>query len=222
MVIRDVAVGAAEDGYLPVTLDTSRGSVACRYYPAAGSHRAAVWVGGVGGGWDTPARGLYPRLCADLVHEGIASLRVRFRHPTILEEAVLDVLAGLSYLEAEGIAKVALTGHSFGGAVVIQAAAASPLVRTVVALATQSYGTDVVRDLAPRCAVLLIHGTHDQVLAPINAELVYRLAGEPKQVVLLEGAGHVLDEAAQEVYRSTRAWILRYLDADVPRAGHPA
>jgi hypothetical protein len=50
---------------------------------------------------------------------------VRFRHPTRLEESILDVLAGINYLQSEGMKVIALTGHSFGGAVVIQAAAIS-------------------------------------------------------------------------------------------------
>ena len=45
----------------------------------------------------------------------------------------MDVLAGISFLEQEGIGGVSLTGHSFGGAVVIQAASRSPLVRAIAA-----------------------------------------------------------------------------------------
>lgn len=91
------------------------------------------------------------------VGEGVASLRVRFCHPTILEEASLDVLAGLIYLEGEGIDTVVLIGHSLGDAVVIQVATLDEQVRTVVTLATQSYGTAPVSQLAPRCSILLIH-----------------------------------------------------------------
>src|SRR4051794_15003136 len=82
---------------------------------------------GAGGGWDSPARGLSPRLCEELRAEGIASLRVCFRNPADLAGCVLDVRAGLAYLEHGGAEKVALAGHSLGGAVVIQAAAVSPV-----------------------------------------------------------------------------------------------
>jgi thioesterase domain-containing protein len=97
-----------------------------------GAKQAAIWVGGVGGDWDTPAQGLYPRLCQELTSEGIASLRVHYRYPTELVEAVLDVLAGITFLQDEGIESIALIGHSFGGAVVIQAAAQAEDVHTVV------------------------------------------------------------------------------------------
>ena len=212
-VTRDVTVGPLERGYCGVELRTDRGPVACRYYRAPGASRAVVYVGGVGGGWDTPARGLYPRLCEDLQGEGIAGLRVRFRDPRLLSEAAHDVLAGLRYLESDGIEAAAAIGHSFGGAVVIRAAALWPNVRTVVTLATQSYGAEPVVDLAPGASILLVHGTDDEVLPPRCSELLYGLAREPKRLLFYDGAGHVLDEAAEEVRRAVRDWLVEQLRA---------
>ena len=198
--------------YRSLTLSTSRGHVECRHYEAPGARRAAVWVGGVGGGFDTPASGLYPQLCGELVDAAIASLRVRFRHPTLLDEAVFDVLAGVAYLEETGVDDVALVGHSFGGAVVIRAGARSDAARTVVTLATQGYGAGPVSALSPRCSILLVHGTNDRVLPPHSSEYVHGLAHEPKRLVLYPGAGHGLDEAADEVRELVRSWILEQLN----------
>ncbi len=132
------------DGYTPIRLVTRRGGgVDCRYYHIAGALKAIIWVGGVGGGWDTPARGLYPNLCQKLIKKEINSLRVRFRYPTDLYESILDVIESIHFLEQQGIESVGLVGHSFGGAVVIQdGTASSDTVRTVVTLSTQSYGTE--------------------------------------------------------------------------------
>src|SRR3712207_3421720 len=48
-----------------------------------GIKSGVVLVGGVGGGWDSPARGLYHSLSIRLSRElGICSLRIRFRHST--------------------------------------------------------------------------------------------------------------------------------------------
>lgn len=91
MVIHDIEVSPHQEGYYPVNLKTSRGIVECRYYPVTGAQRGAIWVGGAGGGWDTPAQGLYPQLCQELMGEAIASLQVRYRYPNNLEESVLDV-----------------------------------------------------------------------------------------------------------------------------------
>src|SRR5439155_16139489 len=104
MKMQDVQVGEpAQEGYLPVTLVTSRGTISYRYYEAPGARCGAIWVGGVGGGWDTPSRSLYFRLCHELLDASIASLRVRLRHPTILGEAILDVLAGINFLRSRGL-----------------------------------------------------------------------------------------------------------------------
>lgn len=208
----DVQRSRTYEPYQPVRLVTDRGDVACRFYEALGARRGAVWVGGAGGGWDTPARDLYPRLCQELLSEGIASLRVRFRNPRVLDEAVHDVQAGLAFLRGKGADTLALVGHSFGGAVVIQAAEADVAVRTVVALATQSYGAEPAARLGPRCSVLLIHGTADEVLSAGCSRHVYHIAQDPRRLILYPGAGHVLDEAADEVHQVVRDWILSALD----------
>ena len=207
----DATVGTADaEGFRPASLETDRGPVQARYYPVAGGALAVLRVGGVGGGFDTPARGLYPRLAADLNADGIASLRLRFRDPRDLEEAVYDVLCGLSFLGLQGIHHVALVGHSFGGAVVIQAAASNRgAVCSVVTLATQGYGTAPVTDLA--CPILLVHGEADEILSPSCSLHVYRKAREPKKLVLVPGTGHAMDEASEAVCREVRDWLKAHL-----------
>lgn len=200
------------DGFTPVVLDTARGPVEAHHYPVPNATRAALWVGGVGGGFDTPARGLYPRLCRSFQDRGIQSLRVRFRRSTSLPDAVADVLEGIEHLRRHGVTAVALAGHSFGGAVVIQAALSAPdVVRAVVTLASQSFGADGIANL--RCPVLLIHGEADEVLPPKCTLLLHRLAREPKRLVLIPGAGHCLDETAEAVCREVEDWIPRQLGA---------
>ncbi|WP_049976408.1 alpha/beta hydrolase [Azospirillum sp. B506] len=211
MPLLDATMGiAAPEGFRPVTLETDRGPVQSRYYPAPGGELAVLWVGGVGGGFDTPACGLYPRLAADFTADGVASLRLCFRDSRDLAEAVYDVLCGLSFLGRQGIHHVALVGHSFGGAVVIQAAASNRgAVCTVVTLATQSYGTDPVGDLS--CPILLIHGEADGILPASCSIHVHRKACEPKKLVLVPGTGHALEEASEAVCREVRDWLKTYL-----------
>lgn len=57
------------------------------------------------------------------MNENISSLRIQYRNPVNMEECIYDVITGINFLEREGIFVIALTGHSIGGAVVIQAAA---------------------------------------------------------------------------------------------------
>lgn len=203
--------------YELVKLNTQRGEIVCRYY-SSNTHNpasvAVVYVTGVGGGWGTPAIGLYPRLCCSLAGIGIDGLRVRYRHPTDLLESVFDTLAGITFLREEHrIKAIGLVGHSFGGAVVIQAAVqASDMVSTLVTLATQSYGAaPAISKLKQGTSALMIHGSDDKVLPAYCSEEVYQKAHDPKQIVLCEGAGHGLDEVSEEVYELVYGWLVNSL-----------
>ncbi len=197
--------------YRPLTIQTDRGSVHSRYYDADGSDRGLVMVGGVGGGFDSPARNLYPRLCEDLQQLGIRCLRIRYRHPAYLGEAVLDTVLGIRFLKRQGVRSLGLIGHSLGGAVVIQAAAADPAVRTIVTLSTQCFGAEPLAAMPADVSVLLIHGSADRVLPPSCSEAARQLARGRASLVIYEGAGHVLREAAPRVYADVRSWILQHL-----------
>ena len=163
-----------ENEYRLVKLLTShQQKTDCRYYYACeDAKKAVIYFGGIGGGWDSPARELYLKLSRKVISNGISSLRIRYRHPTYLDECVKDVIAGIKFLENNRIQSVGLVGHSLGGAVVIKAS--TSIVRTVVTLATQSYGAvEPVSELGQKgCSILLIHGT-DDVLSPICSSYVY-------------------------------------------------
>ena len=227
----------ADEAFQPIKLATERGDVDCRYYRSPSSARndkevaiinerqspppaAVIFVTGVGGGWGTPAKGLYSRLCNFLSKEhGISAMRIRYRYPTDLLESVFDVLVGITFLKQnEQVRKIGLVGHSFGGAVVLQAAAAaSDTVSTVVTLATQSYGaTDAVTRLkhggsSNHVSLLLIHGTKDGVLPVRCSQQIHQMASEPKRLVVFKGAGHGLDEASEEIYKLVYEWLVSYL-----------
>jgi hypothetical protein len=51
----------------------------------------------------------------------------------------------------------------------------------------------------------------DQVLPPDCSSQVHALAHEPKRLVLLARAGHLLDEAADEVTELVQGWLLERL-----------
>lgn len=199
------------DEFESVIIDTSRGKVECRYYATKSTDKAVIMVGGIGGGFDTPANGLYPRLCNELPGSGISSLRVRFRYPTDLAEAVMDVLVGIEFLKEEGITGFGLIGHSFGGAVAIQAAHNENAVKTIVTLSTQSSGISPISNLAERVSVLLVHGDEDKTLPSGISVYAYSLAHEPKKLSIYEGAGHSLDEVSDQVYIEVKKWIENYL-----------
>lgn len=203
-------------GFLAITIHSSRGDIEGRFYPCEGEVGAAIFVGGASGGWGSPGDDVYGRLAKGLVSDGVSPLWVRFRHPGVFAESVLDVLAGLSLLRGLGATRAALVGISFGGAVVIHAAVLSPeLIRGVAALSCQLVGTERVAEVAPR-PLLLVHGTGDLVIDKASAEIIYGNAGEPKELVLYEGAGHGLWECGDELYELLRGRLVEWVG---PRRG---
>ena len=208
--IRRVGAEAQPDGTLAVEIDTSRGPIPGVFHPHEGSDGAVVWVCGARGGLDGPAGGLYADLARDLAPRGVSSLRLDYRRPGELAECVLDALAGVSMLKGLGARRVALVGHSFGGAVVIAAGGLSPTVTAVAALSSQTYGATGAARLAPR-PLLLVHGEDDTRLPAACSRQIYEWASEPKEIVLYPGAGHSLVECAAELRAMLAEWVVGVL-----------
>ncbi len=193
-----------EGEYLGLRTDT--GTILCRWHTAMAGDAAVLWAFGAGGGLNGPAGGLYPRLATRLAVEGVASMELAYRHAGDLDQCILDVLLGVTYLGRIGRTRVALVGHSFGGAVAIAAGTMSPAVVGVAALSSQTYGTVAVDQLSPR-PLLLVHGTQDQVLPDRCSRDLYRRAREPKELILYPGSGHGLDECREELDRDLLRWL---------------
>jgi dienelactone hydrolase len=140
----------------------------------------------------------------------VSSLRIRYRQPTDLDLCVEDALVGIEFLEQQAVSRIALVGHSFGGAVAIQAGAASPSVAAAATLACQSFGTGAADRVAPR-PLLLVHGANDTTLPPECSAYIYERALEPKELVILPGAGHCFDEAVSELHDLLSTWLNRVL-----------
>lgn len=194
-----------------LVLHTTRGDILGIYHPVPGAQEGVLWVWGVRGGVDGPANGCYRILAHQLAQEhGVASLRLDYRRPGVFPECVLDTLAGLTFLKGMGVKRAGLVGHSFGGAVVIAAAPFSDIVVCVVALSTQTYGAHGAGRVSPR-PLLLVHGEADTHLPPSCSRMVYGWAQEPKELVLLPGAGHSLREAADTLLPLLKGWLLHHL-----------
>ncbi|MGB6836721.1 MAG: alpha/beta hydrolase [Dehalococcoidia bacterium] len=201
------------DGGEPLRIETERGPISCLYHRGQADAGALIMVGGTDGGFQGPADAIYPALAHDLLEHGIGSLRLDFRihvAPGPVEEGAYDVLAGVSFLKGQGVSKIGLIGHSYGGAVVIAAGALSPAVSAVVTLSTQSAGATLAPQLAPR-PLLLIHGAEDRRLPPDCSRYVYRLAREPKQLLILPGARHSLRQRREELRGLLVEWLHRAL-----------
>ena len=198
-----------------IELDSARGTIRCAWRPAADAEAAVLMVGGGDGGLDGPANALYPDLAADLAARGIAALRLDFRihtFPGPMGDGVFDVLRGVEFLATEGIERVGLAGHSFGGAVVIEGGVQSERVASVATLATQTAGAQRVGELAPT-PLLLAHGLADDRLPPDCSRLLHEMAGDPKRLELFEGATHSLRQRREEIRTLLLDWFTGTLAA---------
>jgi pimeloyl-ACP methyl ester carboxylesterase len=198
--------------YRLVRLYAEEGNIVCRYYDARRATAAVLWLGGVGGGFDSPAHGLFDHLAVELLDRGISSLRVRYRHSHDLASSVEDALIALEFLAQRNVERVALVGHSFGGAVAIESGAADLNVAAVAALASQSFGTGGVSRISPR-PLLLVAGDRDTILPPECSVYIYERALEPKQLVVLPGAGHCFDEVVPQLHQLLDSWLLHNLQS---------
>jgi pimeloyl-ACP methyl ester carboxylesterase len=198
------------DGVEKLLLTTNNGQIEARFHQSPVEEAVVIWVGGSGGGLDGPARGMYPRLAQQLSTYQIASLRLHYRYPNELLSCVMDTLLGIEYLRLRNYNRVILVGHSFGGAVVISAGAMSKAVAGVVAMSSQTHGTDLVEEVSPR-PLLLIHGTADEILPDACSKNIYSRALEPKKLLLYEGCRHGLDQCLTQVDQDLLNWILEVL-----------
>jgi len=208
MQIHEVLNGPPHEGEVGtgLVLRTNRGDIPVISHEAPDAHLAVIWVCGARGGFGGPAKGVYPRLAQQFVEQGITSLRLDYRQPNVFPECMLDLLAGVTFLSKSGYAPAVLVGHSFGGAVVIAAGAASQHVSGVVSLSPQTYGAHMAGLLSPR-PLLVVHGKGDTRLPYTCSMQIHEWAREPKELVLYDGAEHRLEECAEELEALLRNWI---------------
>lgn len=217
--VRAVELLEVRDGEEHLLLHTALGQLSMKYHHTDEEHRIAIWLPDISGGFDGPAEGMYPRLAHRLRKRQIASLRLDYRHRENLEECVQDALIAAEYAAARRKPRAIIVGHSFGSAVAIRAAAREPRIEGVVALASQSFGTEEVAALAPR-PILLVHGAHDQVLPVSCSQDIYRRAKEPKSLVLYPNGSHTLDESRDALDAEVMTFIELVLLPDASQ--HPA
>ncbi|MFZ9886525.1 MAG: alpha/beta hydrolase [Myxococcota bacterium] len=178
-----------------------------RLYDVATPEAGVIFVGGVHGGFSSPAGGLYGQLAEALAARDVLCIHLRFRHSTDLVESVRDVGVALGYLEDRKVPWIGLVGHAFGAAVMVRAAVGMERVRAVVALAPQSHGSEAVGTLGPRARLLVVHGLEDEVLPPRCATHLHERATPPKRLLLFPGAGHELLEVTEQVRDAVLHWL---------------
>lgn len=202
------------DEFQILTIPTEHGPVEARLFDAGATKSGAVFVGRGASAFDSPANGLYARLGLDLSRSGVTCLWLRHREPLDVETATEAMRCAIGALAGRGIARIALVGHALGASAALRAADTSREVRAVVSLALDASSIEDLTHAGQR-AILFVHGTADEVAAPSASVELYRLAPEPKELRLIDGAGHCLDESPGTVHLLVRAWLERWLASDV-------
>ncbi len=163
--------------------------------------------GGAMGGLLGPADGLYHDLGVQFGAQGIATMRIGYRKPNDIGRCVHDVAAAADLASRTGATRFVTIGHSFGGAVAIQAGMVlGEHCAGIVTLSTQSAGCEDAGVLDARVPLLLLHGDRDELLAPETSTIVQMLVGHG-EVEILPGAGHLLTEAGPRLRSKLGAWI---------------
>ncbi len=181
-------------------LYTMKGLLSVLWHGDAELENVVICVGGAMGGLLGPDGGLYQKLGDVLPDLGVGVVRVGYRKPNDLSRCIHDTLAVMELVARYGGRRFVTLGHSFGGAVAIQAAAHldRESVPGVVTFATQSAGCEAADQLGDR-DLLFFHGTADTILPSFASEMVRMMAGTG-ELVLLDGADHLLAPAGDEVF----------------------
>jgi hypothetical protein len=191
---------------------TMRGLLTLLWHGDPQAERVVVMGGGGMGGLLGPAGGLYFDLGRQLAARGIGTIRVGYRKPNDLGRCVLDMAAAADLATRTGGQRFVTVGHSFGGAVALQVGIVlGAHCAGVVMLSTQSAGCEDGAALGDT-PLLLLHGDRDEILPPDTSAVVRSIVGHG-ELVILPGAGHLLNEAHDELRDRLMSWIPEHLDA---------
>lgn len=184
---------------------TMEGMLGMLWHGPSDAEEVVLCASGGMGGYLGPADGLYTHLGETLAGTSCAVVCVDYRRPSHLESSLLDLAATADRAVQQGARRFVVLGHSFGGAVAIQAGCTlGPYCAGVATFATQNAGCEQAGQLA--APLLLFHGAQDRILGPENSEIVRSLASQGN-VRVFDGTDHLLTEVADEIRELMAAWI---------------
>jgi len=138
---------------------------------------------------------------------------VAYRQPNDLSRCVHDTIAAVELACRHGGRRAVVLGHSFGGAVAVQAGMVlGGHCAGIVTLATQSAGCEDAGTLGADVPVLLLHGARDSILPPDASFMVRMLIGHG-EVEILPDTDHLMTEAADHLRDRLGTWIPEHLAA---------
>lgn len=196
----------------------------------AGVRGAVVFAHGSGSGRHSPRN---RRVAAALHEAGLGTLLIDLlttaeaAHDAATAALRFDIglltrrLTGaVDWLAARGGGRLPIGcyGASTGAAAALRCAAARP--ELVAAVVSRGGRTDLADADLPdvRAATLLIAGGADPVVLRLNRASLALLGGAEREIVVIEGAGHLFEEAGalDQVADHSRRWFARHLGRPDP------
>lgn len=189
------------------------------YLPDGSAIGGAVVLGGRGHDLTGPSY-----LCDAIVAAGVAALRFAYRSTDDLGSALLEAAGAVRLLRAHPAVpqRIAVVGHSYGGAVAALAAGRDSRLRTAVLIAPPAerdyFGA--VRPMAElsrtRAKVLVVTAAADEIVDPADGEryaALLRQAGVAHRLITIEGADHqfTLPEQRSRLIAVVTEWMKEVL-----------
>jgi len=155
---------------------------------------------------------------------GLPVLRFNFRG-TGLSEGVHDhgrgerddIQAALDWLEGKYSLPVIFAGFSFGAATGLKASCPDPRVVGLIALGIPLSVQERLYTYSclSTCTKpkLMISGDHDQFAPAANLDEIFKMAAEPKEFVLVEGADHFFEGKLPIMRQAISTWLPRHFPA---------
>jgi len=128
-----------------------------------------------------------------------------------------DIRAALDWLEHEYSLPVIFAGFSFGAATGLKACCPDPRAIGLIALGTPLSAQERLYTYSYLSACtkpkLMISGDHDQYAPIANLRGIFKLAAEPKEFVLVEGADHFFEGKLPIMRQTISEWLPRHFPA---------
>jgi pimeloyl-ACP methyl ester carboxylesterase len=200
------ADGELSDDTRLVEIYTMEGLLQLLWHGPTDATDVVLMCGGAMGGMLGPGRSLYLELGQELAAQGRAAMAIGYRRPGDLTRCLLDTCAAADLALRNGAQRFVILGHSFGGAVAIQAASTfTAHTAGVITYATQSAGCEEAAR-TQGVPLLLLHGERDSILGPENSIMVRTLAGHG-EVRTYPDTDHLMVEVADEIAELTTDWV---------------
>ncbi len=128
-----------------------------------------------------------------------------------------DLISALDYVCAQKFVEtrfIGVHGSSTGGTAAIRAAAEDPRIQAMVLRVPRNYD---ILDFAQmvQAPTLIIQGSEDNIVLP-EAKEIFNSLQCPKELHIIQGAGHLFDEAPRfqnEMEQAACEWFVRWFSA---------